>query len=161
MYSFSYLEPVCCSMSRSNCCFLTCIQISQEAGQVVWYSHLLKNFPQFIVIHTVKGFGIVKKAEIDVFLENLDLSTNIKDFKGGKKARLKEERGGGGREGAKGVALQTSPATYRCPGVLGLFPEPPEKGGLELALSAIRPYQNQNSSSLPRGGDQSPILSLG
>ena len=56
-------------MSSSNCCFLTCIQISQEAGQVVWYSNLLKNFPQFIVIHTVKGFGIVDKAEIDVFLE--------------------------------------------------------------------------------------------
>ena len=56
-------------MSSSNCCFLTCIQISQEADQVVWYSHLLKNFPQFIVIHTVKGFGIVNKAEIDVFME--------------------------------------------------------------------------------------------
>ena len=69
MYSFSYLEPVCCSMSSSNCCFLTCIEISQEAGQVVWYSHLFQNFPQSIVIHTVKGFGIVNKAEIDVFLE--------------------------------------------------------------------------------------------
>ena len=69
MYSFSCLEPVCCSMSSSNCCFLTCIQISQEAGQVVWYSHLFQNFPQFIEIHTVKGFGIVNKAEIDVFLE--------------------------------------------------------------------------------------------
>src|SRR5574340_70210 len=56
-------------MSSSNCCFLTCIQISQEADQVVWYSHLFQNFPQFIVIHTVKGFGIVKKAEIYVFLE--------------------------------------------------------------------------------------------
>ena len=56
-------------MSSSNCCFLTCIQISQEAGQVVWDSHLLKNFPQFVVIHTVKGFGIVNKAEVDVFLE--------------------------------------------------------------------------------------------
>ena len=44
-------------MSSSNCCFLTCLQISQEAGQVVWYSHLLKNYPQFIVIHTVKGFS--------------------------------------------------------------------------------------------------------
>ena len=55
-------------MSISNCCFLTCIQVSQEAGQVVWYSHLLKNFPQFIVIHTVKGFGIVNKS-LDVFLE--------------------------------------------------------------------------------------------
>ena len=49
-------------MSSSNCCFLTFIQISQEAGQVVWYSHLFRNFPQFIVIHTVKGFGIVNKA---------------------------------------------------------------------------------------------------
>ena len=56
-------------MSSSNCCFLTCIQISQEAGEVVWYSHLFKNFPQFVVIHTVKGFGIVNKAEVDVFLE--------------------------------------------------------------------------------------------
>ena len=56
-------------MSSSNCCFLTCIQISQEADQVVWYSHLFLNFPQCIVIHTVKGFGIVNKAEIDVFLE--------------------------------------------------------------------------------------------
>ena len=68
-HSFSYLEPVCCSMSSSNCCFLACIQISQEAGQVVWYSHLFQNFPQFIVTHTVKGFGIVKKAEIDIFLK--------------------------------------------------------------------------------------------
>ena len=64
-YSFSYLEPVCCSMSSSNCCFLTCIKVSQEAGQVVWHSHLFQNFPQFTVIHTVKGFGIVNKAEID------------------------------------------------------------------------------------------------
>ena len=69
MYSFSYLKPICCSMSSSYCCFLTCIQIFQEASQVVWYSHLLKNFPQFIVIHTVKGFGIVNKAEIAAFLE--------------------------------------------------------------------------------------------
>ena len=57
------------SMSGSNCCFWTCIQISQKAGKVVWYSHLLKNFPQFVVISTVKGFGIVKKAEVDVLLE--------------------------------------------------------------------------------------------
>ena len=56
-------------MCSSNCCFLTCIRISQEAGQVVWYSHLFQNFPQFIVIHTVKDFDIVNKAEIDIFLE--------------------------------------------------------------------------------------------
>ena len=48
---------------------MTCIQISQEAGKVVWYSHLFKNFPHFVVIHTVKGFGIVNKAEVDVLLE--------------------------------------------------------------------------------------------
>ena len=56
-------------MSSSNCCFLTCLQISQEAGKVVWYSHLLKNFPHFVVIHRVRGFGVVSKAEVDVFLE--------------------------------------------------------------------------------------------
>ena len=67
MYSFPYVEPVCCSMSSSNCCFLICIQISQEAGQVVCYSHLFKNLPQFVVTHTVKGFGIVNKAEVDAF----------------------------------------------------------------------------------------------
>ena len=69
MNSFSYLEPVCCFMSSSNCCFLTFTQISQEAGKVIWYSYRFKNFPQFIIIHTVKGFGIVNKAEVDVFLE--------------------------------------------------------------------------------------------
>ena len=67
MYSFPDLEPVCWSLSSSNCCFLTCIQVSQEAGQVVWYSHLFQNFPLFVFIHTVKGSGIVNKA--DVFLE--------------------------------------------------------------------------------------------
>ena len=69
MYSFSYLEPVCCSMHSSNCCFWICMQVSQEAGQVVCYCHLLQNFPQFIVIHKVKCFGIVNKPETDVFLE--------------------------------------------------------------------------------------------
>ena len=54
MSSFPDLEPVCFSMSSSNCCFLTCIQIFQEAGQMVWNSHLFKNFPQFVMIHTVK-----------------------------------------------------------------------------------------------------------
>ena len=58
MDSFPNWEPVCSPMFSSNCCFLTCTQVSQEAGQVVWYFHLLKNFPQFVVIHTVKGFGI-------------------------------------------------------------------------------------------------------
>ena len=56
-------------MSGSNCCFLICLQVSQEAGQVVWYSHLFQNFPQFVMIYTIKGFGIVNKAEVDVFLE--------------------------------------------------------------------------------------------
>ena len=58
-------------MLSSNCCFLTWIQISQEAGQLVWYSHLLRNVSQFAVIHTVKGSGVVYKAEVDVLLELL------------------------------------------------------------------------------------------
>ena len=69
MYFSSSLKPVCCSTFSSNCCFLTWVQVSQEASQLVLYSHLFQNFPQFIVIHTVKGFGIVNKAEINVFLE--------------------------------------------------------------------------------------------
>jgi len=68
-YSFPNLEPVHGSTSGSNCFFLTCIQVSQEAGKVVWYSHLYKNFPQFVVIHIVKGFSIVIEAEVFVFLE--------------------------------------------------------------------------------------------
>ena len=69
MYSFPDLEPVCFSMSNSNCCFLTWIQISQEAGKEVWYSHLLKNFPKFVVIHTIKAFSVLNEAEVDFFLE--------------------------------------------------------------------------------------------
>ena len=73
-------------MSHSNCCFLTCIQVSQEADKVVWYSHVFKNFPQFVVIHTVKSFGVVNEAEVDVFLElscffNIGLKLNIQKIK--------------------------------------------------------------------------------
>ena len=67
MYSLPNFEPVHCSMSGSNYCFLTCIQVSQEAGRVVWYSHL--RVFQFVMIHTVKGFSIVSEAKVDVFLE--------------------------------------------------------------------------------------------
>ena len=56
-------------MFSSNCCFLTHIQVSQEAGKAVWYSHIFKNFPQFAVIHTVKGFQVFSEAQVDVFLE--------------------------------------------------------------------------------------------
>ena len=68
MYSFPDLEPVC-SIYNSYCCFLTCIHVSQEAGKMIWYSHLFQNLPQFILIHTVKGFSIVSEAEVDIFLE--------------------------------------------------------------------------------------------
>ena len=67
MYSFLNLEPVCCSMSGSNCCVPQ--EVPQEAGKVVWYSHLFKNFPQSVVIHTVKGFSVVNEAEVDILLE--------------------------------------------------------------------------------------------
>ena len=65
---FPIWNHVYCSMSSSNCCFLTCIQISQEEGKAVCYPHLLKSFPQFIVIHTVKDFGVINKAQVDFFL---------------------------------------------------------------------------------------------
>ena len=72
MYSFPNLEPVS-SMSGPNCCFFTCIQISQEAGKVVWYFNLLKNFPQFVVIRTVKDFSVINKTKVDFFFP-LELS---------------------------------------------------------------------------------------
>ena len=53
----------------TNCCFLTWIEVYQEAGKVVWYSHLFENFPQFVLVHTVKGSIVVNEAEVDVFLE--------------------------------------------------------------------------------------------
>ena len=67
MYSFPNLEPVCCSMSSSSCCFLTCIHVSQEADTVVSYPISLRIF-QFLRIHTVKGFSIVNEAEVDFFV---------------------------------------------------------------------------------------------
>ena len=67
MYSSPNLEPVLCFMSSSNCGLLTYIQISQEAGKAVWYSHVLENFPKFVVIHTVKGFNVVSEAEYMLF----------------------------------------------------------------------------------------------
>ena len=79
MYSFPDLKPVCCSMSGSNCCFLTCKQISQETGQEVWYSCLFKNVTQFVVIHTVKGLDVVTKAEVeDEFLRCINKFVFIK-----------------------------------------------------------------------------------
>ena len=61
-------------MSGFNCFFLTCIQVSQEAGNVIWYSHLLKNFPQFFVIYTVSGFSVINEAELHDFSSSLALS---------------------------------------------------------------------------------------
>ena len=85
MYSFPDMEPDCCSMSSSDCCFLNCIQIYMKphvlqsmgsqrvehdwAGQVIWYSYLSKNFPQFVVIYIVKGFSIVNEPK-EIFLWN-------------------------------------------------------------------------------------------
>ena len=80
MYSFPDLEPVCCSMSGFNCYFLTCIQISQKADQVVWFSHLFQNFPQLIMIHTVQSFGIVNKAEVDFFWNSLAFSVTQRNL---------------------------------------------------------------------------------
>ena len=95
MYFFPNFELVHCSMSGSNCCFLTCIQVSQEAGKVVWCSHLFKNFLQFVVIHTVKDFSVVYEAEVFAFLEfscffddPTDVSSLISGFYAFSKSKL-------------------------------------------------------------------------
>ena len=94
MYSFPNLQPVCSSMSSSNCCFLTCIQISQDAHKVVWYSHVFQNFPQFVVIHTVKGIGVVKSTsrfflELSCYFNDpLDAGTLISDSSAFSKSSL-------------------------------------------------------------------------
>ena len=89
MYSFPNLEPVHCFMSSSNCCFLTCIQISQEAGKVVWYSHLLKNYSVFCDSHsqrlwlwTTKGSNqsILKEISPEYSLEGLMLKLKLQCF---------------------------------------------------------------------------------
>ena len=67
MYSFPNFEPVPCSMSSSNYCFLNCIQVSQEAGKLVWYSHL-QEFSS-LLWSTQSGFSVVNEAQVDVFLE--------------------------------------------------------------------------------------------
>ena len=69
MYSLPNLEPVHCSMSGCSCCFLSCIQVSQEAGKVLWNSHLFQNFPQFVAIHIAKVFSTDNEAEVDDFLK--------------------------------------------------------------------------------------------
>ena len=69
MCSFPDLASVCCSMSSSSCCFLACIQVLREASKVVWYSHLFENFPQFLMVHTVKGFSIVNETEVYLYLK--------------------------------------------------------------------------------------------
>ena len=66
---FLNLEPISCSKQGSNCCFLTCTQVSQETGKIVWYPHLFKSFSQFVMIHTVKGFSVVDETEIDASLK--------------------------------------------------------------------------------------------
>ena len=68
-------------MSGSKCCFLTCIQVSQETGKVVWYSHFFRNFLQFVVIYIVKGFSVVSEAEVDVFLEFPYFSYDLMDHR--------------------------------------------------------------------------------
>ena len=80
MYSFPYLEPVFCSMSGSNCCFLTCKQIFQEAGKVVRYFDLFKNFPQFVVIHTVNIQKIMACGPITSWQIEGEREETVSDF---------------------------------------------------------------------------------
>ena len=67
-------------MPGSNCCFLACIQISEEAGKLIWHSHLFKNFPQFVVIHTVKGSSVVNETEVDALVNEVEMDHMKDDF---------------------------------------------------------------------------------
>ena len=67
MYSFPNLELVHYYFFSTSCCLLSCIQVSQEAGNVIWYSHLINNIPQFVMIHTVEGFRVVDDIEVNAF----------------------------------------------------------------------------------------------
>ena len=69
MYSSPNFEPVPCSVSGSNCCFWIQMQVSQTTGKVVWYTYLFKNFLQFVVVYTVKGFTVVNDTEVDISLK--------------------------------------------------------------------------------------------
>ena len=111
--SMPFYQIVPPSMSSSNCCFLTCIQVSQEANLVFWYSHLFQDFPLFIVIHTVKGFGIVNKAEIDVFLELscfFDEPSDVGNLISGSSARGQEK-----------VSFHSNPKERQCQRMLKLL----------------------------------------
>ena len=66
-------------MSGSYCCFLTCIEVSHEASNVIWYSHLFKNLAQSVVVYTIKGFSVVIK-EVNVFLNSLAWTSGISQF---------------------------------------------------------------------------------
>ena len=93
MYSFSYLEPVCCSMSSSNCCFLTCIQISQEVDQVVWYSHLFQNLPQFIELNPYTDMMIpLLLAESKEELKSFLMRVKEKNDKAGLKLNIQKTK---------------------------------------------------------------------
>ena len=89
------MKSVSCCIQGSNCCFLTHIQVSQEIGKMVWHSHLFKSFPQFVMIHTVKGFSVVNEIEIDIFIEftcfvydSVNVGNLISDLSAFSKARL-------------------------------------------------------------------------
>ena len=69
LLSQSCTKSISCSIQGFNCCFLTHKQVSQETGKMVWYFHLLKSFPQFVMIHTVKDFSVVDETEVNVFSE--------------------------------------------------------------------------------------------
>ena len=95
IFNLDNFELVCFSMSGSNCCFLTWVQVSQEASTVVWYSYLLKKFPQLVMIYTVKGFAIINKTEVDVFVkfpcffdDSMDIGNLISGSSGFSKSSL-------------------------------------------------------------------------
>ena len=139
------LEWVAISFSRGSSQPRDRTQVSHIAGRCF---NLCATREAFKYKNTVSQKTSYRDTELQIQVLTSKIS------KGGKEARLKEEGGGGWRVGAKGVTLQTSPATYRYPGVMGLYPGPPEKGGLELGPTRNKtrpepPKRKENTPSLP------------
>ena len=127
-------------MSSSNCCFLTCIQISQETGQVVWYSHLLKNFPQFVVIHKVKGFGIANKAEV-LYAEYITWNAKLDESQEGIKTA---RRNINNLRYADDTTLMAE-SEEEIKNVLMQVKEESEKAGLKLSIQKLRSKHSVSS----------------
>ena len=135
-------------MSSSNCCFLTCIQISQETGHVVWYSHLLKNFPQFTVIHKVKSFSTVNKAEV-LYAEYITWNAKLDESQAGIKTA---RRNINNLRNADDTTFMAE-SKKELKSLLMKMKEESEKAGLKLNIQKTKIMASSPITSWQTGGE--------